>query len=141
MPLSPDLPSLPLGSFLEIFEAGPVEPFDDLLFFETALALEDFEAGVALLALPDVFATALVALAGVLDFGAGLALALVSFGLFAVDLEVLTAVTDFFVLGSLLEPAVRAAFFGAAGAFATWSSRPKAFPGITKTHVKSDKSV
>jgi hypothetical protein len=131
---------LPFGSFLETLEAGPVEPFEVLVFFETALALADFEAGVAFADLPAAFTAGLVAFAAAFVFGAGLT-ALVGLAVFETGLAVLTAAAAFLVLGSLFEPAERASFFGAAGAFATWSSRPKAFPGITKTHVKSDKSV
>jgi hypothetical protein len=110
------------------------------VFFETALAFADFDAGVALADFTAPFAAGLVAFAEAFVFVAGLT-ALVGLAVFETDLAVFTTAAAFLVLGSLFEPAVRASFFGAAGAFATWSSRRKAFPGITKTHVKSDKSV
>jgi hypothetical protein len=140
-PFRPALPSFPFGSFLETLEAGPVEPFEVLVFFETALAFADFDAGVALADFTEPFAAGFTAFAVALVFADGLAAALVGLEVFETDLEVFTAATAFLVLGSLFEPAGRASFFGAAEAFATWSSRRKAFPGITKTHVKSDKSV
>jgi hypothetical protein len=58
--------------------------------------------------------------------------ALVGLAVFETGLAVLTAAAAFLVLGSLFEPAVRASFFGAAGAFATWSSRPKAFQALLR---------
>ena len=124
---------------MEVLDAGPVDPLAALVFFETALALADLDAGVALEDLTGLL------LAGLLDFAVafalatGLAVAFAGFAVFETDLEVLIVPIAF--LGALLEPAVRASFFGAAGAFANWSSRRKAFPGITKTHVKSEKSV
>jgi hypothetical protein len=128
---------LPFGSFFETFEAGPVEALEVFVFFETALAFADFDAGVAFAVLAATFATGLVAFPAAFVFGAGFTV-FVGFAVFETGLLVLEAVAAFVDLGSLLEPAVRASFFGAAGAFATWSSRRKAFPGITKTHVKSD---
>ena len=134
-------PALPFSSFLEILDAGPVDPLTALVFFETALPLADFDAGVAL----EVFAGALVVgLTGLaVDFALaeGLAAGFAGLEVFETGLEVFEVVVAFLVLSALLEPAVRASFFGAAGAFANWSSHRKAFPGITKTHVKSDKSV
>jgi len=69
----------------------------------------------------------------------GLAVFFVGLAVFETDLELFWLPVDF--LGALLEPAARALLFEAAGAFANWSSRRTAFPGITKTHVKSEKSV
>jgi hypothetical protein len=123
-----------LGSFLETFAAGPVEPFFALLFLEAALVFTALAAGFDF----DSFAAGLEALAA--DFGLAevLETGLTVFTDFAEAAFLTTAVLD---LDALLAPATRVAFFGAAGAFATWSSHRKAFPGITKTHVKSDKSV
>jgi hypothetical protein len=104
------------------------------VFLEAALVFSAFAAGFA-------FAT----------FAAGFEVLAAGFALPAVleaGFEALTDLEEFDFLAStvldfdaLLARASRVAFFGAAGAFATWSSRRKAFPGITKTHVKSDKSV
>jgi hypothetical protein len=95
------------------------------VFLEAALVFSAFAAGFEGLAAGFAFPAVLEA-----DFA-------VFTGLEEVDFFA-TTVLDF---DALLAPASRVAFFGAAGAFATWSSRRKAFPGITKTHVKSDKSV
>ena len=109
------------------------------MFFETPLALADLDAGVALEALAVLLPADLVAFEVAFALATGLAVAFAGFAVFETDLEVLMVPIAF--LGALLEPAVRASFFGAAGAFANWSSRRKVFPGITKTHVKSEKSV
>jgi hypothetical protein len=80
-------------------------------------------------------------LAPALAFGAALAAGLEVFAAF-VDETLVAAdfVWPFEDFGADFEPASREAFFVAAGAFATSSSRRKAFPGITKTHVKSEKN-
>jgi hypothetical protein len=104
---------------LETLDAGPVEPFEVFVFFETALAFADFDAGVDLADFPAFFTAGFTAFAVNLVFEAGLAAALVGFEVFETDLEVFTAAAAFLDLGSLFEPAVRASFFGAAEAFAT----------------------
>jgi hypothetical protein len=89
-----------------------------LVFFDTALAFADFEAGVAFADLPAVFAAGLVTVAAAFVLGAGLD-ALDGLAVFETGFEFFTAALAFLDLGSLFEPAVRASFFGAAGAFAT----------------------
>jgi hypothetical protein len=101
---------------------------------DTALVFTALAAGFAFEAL----------VTGFRVFAAGFGLAAVLAAGFAVftnleEAAFLTA-TDF-DFDALLAPVSRVVFFEAAGAFATLSSRRKAFPGITKTHVKSDKSV
>jgi hypothetical protein len=120
-------------------EEGPVDPLTAFVFFEAALVFADFDAGVALEVFAEVLATGLTDFAVGFALASGLAAAFAGLEVFAAGLPVLRFPATFF--GTLLEPAVRASFFGAAGAFANWSSRRKVFPGITKTHVKSDKSV
>jgi hypothetical protein len=128
-----------LTSFLEVLAEGPVDPLTAFVFFETALAFADLDAGVALEVFAEVLAAGLTDFAVAFALASGLATAFAGLEVFATGLAVLRFPATF--LGTLLEPAVRASFFGAAGAFANWSSRRKFFPGITKTHVKSDKSV
>jgi hypothetical protein len=125
--LAKDLPALPLGSFLETLAAGPFEPCLALVFFEAAADFTPFAAGFDfdVLGAGFVFATAL----------------LTGFDVFTDLVEDGFLVSVALDLDALLAPASRVAFFGAAGAFATWSFRRNAFPGITKTHVKSEKSV
>jgi hypothetical protein len=60
----------------------------------------------------------LVTFAAAFVLGAGLE-ALDGLAVFETGFELFTAAAAFLDLGSLLEPAVRASFFGAAGAFAT----------------------
>jgi hypothetical protein len=137
LPLDPDLAGLPFSSFLDDFGAGPVEPLVALVFFETALTFPALDAGVALEVFLEVLAAVFTGLVAALAFAAGLAILVALAGALAADFVVLEA---FLILGTLLEPARRVFFFGATGAFATGSSRLGLIPGITKTHVKSEKN-
>jgi hypothetical protein len=110
-PLAIPFGTLPLGSFLETFEAGPVEPFFAWVFLAEALALPDLAAGAAFEVLDAGFTLLEAALVLLAAFAAGL----VVFDDFVVA-DLVSAFLDF---GALFAPAVRVAFFGAAGAFAT----------------------